>query len=167
MTNIEFAGISNRTKGTVNATPAHKDFTSVSGDVLTGEEYEIALEGNTNGGFENIFAVFIDWNQNDLLDDESEVYEIVEAIIASNGNDGKQVTQTIVVPDDTLPGSTRMQVKKIFGTLNYLDPCANSIFVQTEDYTINVADATLSNSTYDSADFTNYPNPVKVYFLFR
>lgn len=138
MTNVEFAGIANRSDATVGGTPAHEDFTSVSGDVLAGESYEIALEGNTDGGFTNRFAVFVDWNQNDVLDDAGEVYEITQTINGSDGNDGQQATQTLDVPIDALAGKTRMRVKKLFGTNDYLDPCLGAGFGQTEDYSINV-----------------------------
>jgi hypothetical protein len=138
ITNVEFAGISNRTDGTVNGTPGHEDFTSLSGDVLAGESYEIALEGNTDGGFTIRFAVFVDWNQNDVLDDDGEVYEIVETILGSDGDDGQQAIQDITVPADALAGKTRMRVKKLFGTDDYLDPCLGTGFGQAEDYSINV-----------------------------
>ncbi|AFU67584.1 secreted protein, putative [Psychroflexus torquis ATCC 700755] len=138
LTNVEFAGISNRTDGTVNGTSAHEDFTSLSGDVLAGESYEIALEGNTDGGFTNRFAVFVDWNQNDVLDDDSEVYEITQTIVGSDGDDGQQAIQDITVPADALAGKTRMRVKKLFGTNDYLDPCLGTGFGQAEDYSINV-----------------------------
>jgi hypothetical protein len=138
MTNVEFAGISNRTDGTVNSTPGHEDFTSLSGDVLAGESYEIALQANTLGGFTNRFAVFVDWNQNDVLDDDGEVYQIVETVTDSDGNDGIEAVQTLVVPSDALPGETRMRVKKIFRTTSYLDPCLGTGFGQAEDYSINV-----------------------------
>ncbi|AFU67583.1 secreted protein, putative [Psychroflexus torquis ATCC 700755] len=138
MTNVDFAGISNRTDGAVNGTPAHEDFTSVSGDVLAGESYEIALQANTAAGFTNRFAVFVDWNQNDVLDDDGEVYQIVETITDSDGNDDIIAVQTLVVPANALPGKTRMRVKKIFGTTSYLDPCLGTGFGQTEDYSINV-----------------------------
>jgi hypothetical protein len=51
-----------------------------------------------------------------------------------------------------------MRVKKIFGTSNYLDPCSGASFGQAEDYTVSVG--TLSNTSFDSTDFTYYPNPV-------
>jgi|GEM_PF-981278 len=138
MTNVEFAGIANRSDATVGGTPAHEDFTGVSGDVLAGESYEIALEGNTVGEFTNRFAVFVDWNQNDVLDDAGEVYEITQTINGSDGNDGQQATQTLDVPIDALAGKTRMRVKKLFGTNDYLDPCVGASFGQAEDYSINV-----------------------------
>ena len=138
MTNVEFAGIANRSGAAVGGTPAHEDFTGLSGDVLAGESYEIALEGNTDGNFTNRFAVFVDWNQNDVLDDDGEVYEITQTIVSSTGEDGQQATQTLVVPIDALAGKTRMRVKKLFGSNNYLNPCLGSNFGQAEDYSINV-----------------------------
>jgi hypothetical protein len=138
MTNVEFAGIANRSDAAVDGSPSHEDFTDISGDVLAGESYDIILEGNTNGGFTNRFAVFVDWNQNDVLDDAGEVYEITQTINGSDGNDGQQATQTLDVPIDALAGKTRMRVKKLFGTNNYLNPCLGAGFGQTEDYSINV-----------------------------
>jgi hypothetical protein len=138
MTNVEFAGIANRSDAAVDGSPSHEDFTDISGDVLAGESYDIILEGNTNGGFTNRFAVFVDWNQNDVLDDAGEVYEITQTINGSDGNDGQQATQSLDVPIDALAGKTRMRVKKLFGTNDYLDPCLGAGFGQTEDYSINV-----------------------------
>jgi len=138
MTNVEFAGIANRSDAAVNGSPDHEDFTGVSGDVLAGESYDIILEGNTAGNFTNRFAVFVDWNQNDVLDDAGEVYEITQTINGSDGNDGQQATQILEVPIDALAGKTRMRVKKIFGSVNYLNPCLGTSYGQAEDYSINV-----------------------------
>lgn len=140
ISNVEFAGIANASDPVVNGSPGHEDFTSVSGDVLAGESYDIAIEGNTDGGtFTDRFAVFIDWNQNDVLDDAGEVYEITQTLTGSDGQDGQQVVQTLDVPIDALEGQTRMRVKKIFGTTDYLDPCLGTEFGQVEDYSINVS----------------------------
>lgn len=118
-------------------TPSHEFFLDVVGEMIPGETYPIALEGNTNGNFTNRFVVFIDWNQNGILNDAGEVYEI-GTIVNSNGTDGQQATGNIVVPEDAVPGNTRMRVKKIFGTTNFLNPCLGAGFGQAEDYTINV-----------------------------
>jgi hypothetical protein len=158
LTNVEFADIANRTDAVQDGSPAHEDFTSIIGVVSAGESYEIILEGNTAGGFENRFAVFVDWNQNGLLDDDGEVYQIIQTINGSTGEDGQQAIQSIEVPEGAAVGQTRMRVKKIFGEVDYLDPCLGAFFGQTEDYTLNVG--TVSTSSFDSTDFTYYPNPV-------
>jgi hypothetical protein len=161
ITNVEFAGIDNSTDASTGGTPAHEDFTGLSGDVLAGGSYDIILEGSTNGPtFTNRFAVFVDWNQNGVLNDAGEVYQITTTITGSTGIDGQQAIQTLAVPADAVIGQTRMRVKKIFGIVYYLDPCLGTSYGQVEDYTVNVAPS-LSISTFDSADFTYYPNPVK------
>ncbi|MBZ9651251.1 GEVED domain-containing protein [Psychroflexus montanilacus] len=161
ISNVEFAGIENRSDASVGGSPGHENFTSISGDVLAGESYEIALEGNTDGAsFTNRFVVFIDWNQNDILDDEGEVYEITETIQGSTGEDGQQAVQLLEVPIDALEGQTRMRIKKIFGTTNYLDPCLGTTFGQAEDYSINVTTPVaraqvVHNSPDPSAEFVD------------
>lgn len=55
-----------------------------------------------------------------------------------------------------------MRVKKVYfsDTLppTFLDPCADENYGQAEDYTVSVG--TLSNNSFESTDFTYYPNPV-------
>ena len=138
ITLVDVAGINNVTSATVNGTPDHEDFTTINGDMEAGMSYPIALEGNTDGNFTNRFVVFIDWNQNDILNDAGEVYEITDLLVNSTGVDGQQSNGTIDVPPGALPGTTRMRVKKQFGTTNYLDPCLATGFGQAEDYTIEV-----------------------------
>ncbi|MDN3725449.1 GEVED domain-containing protein, partial [Aequorivita sp. SDUM287046] len=138
ITLVELAGISNVTSAVVNGTPDHEDFTAISGDMEAGMSYPVSLEGNTDGPFTNRFVVFIDWNQNGILNDAGEVYEITDLLINSTGTDGQQSNGNIVVPTDALAGTTRMRVKKQFGTTNYLDPCLATGFGQAEDYSINV-----------------------------
>jgi hypothetical protein len=132
------ADIDNASSAALNGSPGHEDFTSIVGTMQQGESYSIALEGNTGGNFENRFVVFIDWNQNGILDDAGEVYEMNNTITNSTGLDGQQALGNIVVPEDALEGETRMRVKKIWGTANFLNPCLGAGFGQAEDYTINV-----------------------------
>src|SRR5690606_34079802 len=138
ITLVEVAGISNVTSAVLNGTPDHEDFTAISGDMEAGMSYPIALEGNTDGNFTKRFVVFIDWNKNGVLNDAGEVYEITDLLINSTGVDGQQSNGTIDVTAGALAGTTRMRVKKQFGTTNYLDPCLATGFGQAEDYSINV-----------------------------
>lgn len=139
ITLVSVADINNVTDAAVDGTPAHEDFTTIVGNMEPGVDYDIALEGNTGGGFTNRFIVFVDWNQNDILDDAGEVYEILETILGSTGTDGQQATGVISVPEDALTGETRMRVKKIFGLLDFMDPCLGAGFGQAEDYTVNIS----------------------------
>ncbi|MFA7686545.1 MAG: choice-of-anchor J domain-containing protein, partial [Moheibacter sp.] len=141
ITHVIFAGIDNESNPVLNGSPAMEDFTSISGDVTVGESYEIALEGNTDGNFRNTFTVFIDWNQNGVLNDAGEMYE-AGTIMNSTGTDGQQALTDIAVPADAMEGSTRMRIIKDWTSSTTpvwpSDPCGTYDFGQTEDYTLNV-----------------------------
>jgi hypothetical protein len=150
------------------------DYTSNIFSVLPNEEYSISLEGNTYDDYTSEFIVFIDWNQNNVLDDEGEVYRI-GTIFNSTGNDGISADGLITVPNDALLGNTRMRVMKMwieeeFGMEAILDPCnlyyydnefeeMDTNYGQVVDLTINVT--SLGNQKFDKNLFTIYPNPVK------
>lgn len=137
ITLVEIATISNRSSGVVNGSPSHENFTAITGIMKEEQSYSIALEGNTNGDYPNSFTVFIDWNQDGVLDNNAERYEI-GVIENSTGNDGIQATGTITVPAGVNEGPTRMRVLKQFGTEYAVDSCTSSGWGQAEDYTINV-----------------------------
>lgn len=141
ITLVNFAGINNVTDATLNGTPDHEAFMAISGNVTAGSSYTITLEGNTDGDFDNSFIVFADWNQDGDFADVDEAYAITDLLSNSDGTDGVQVTQSLLVPPSALAGTTRMRVKKIFGATNYTNPCLGTAFGQTEDYTLNVTAA--------------------------
>jgi len=141
ITYVNFAGIDNRSSASTSA-PEHEYFLELEGTVDKNQEYEIILEGNTNGNWTSSFAVFIDWNQNNSFDDLGERYEI-GTITHSNGEDGQQATATILVPPYAVSGTTRMRVMKMYSSNSYPeDSCStdnwggNNASGQGEDYTI-------------------------------
>ena len=159
ITLVNFAGIDNTSSAATAGATQHENFTTISGSVTAGNSYPITLKGNTNGNWTNRFVVFADWNQNGVLNDPGEVYEITQTIVNSNGTDGVQAVQTLAVPATALNGTTRLRVKKIFGTTNFLDPCLGASFGQAEDYSLVVSgSAAVSNA--NKAQAKVYPNPV-------
>jgi len=142
ITLVEIANISNVSDAALDGSPAVENFTDQIVEVEQNDSYAIALEGNTGGGFDNFFTVFVDWNQNGSLDDASEVYEI-GSITNSTGTDGQQATGTIEVPVDAMLGETRMRVYKNYNS-SVTDPCAANNFGQVEDYTVNVSEGTVN-----------------------
>ena len=158
ITRVKFAGIDNVSPAPTVGAIGHENFTSIVGNVSPSSSYEIVLEGNTNGNYDNRFVVFIDWNQNGTLDDAGEVYEITSLLKNSTGVDGKQIKQSLAVPSNALTGNTRMRVKKIFSVADFLNPCKGASFGQIEDYTINVGTLAVSNANKSSVKL--YPNPV-------
>ena len=162
ITLVNFAGINNVTDPTVNGTPGHEDFTAMVASVTQGSTYPITLMGNSDGNWTNRYIVFIDWNQNGVLNDTGEVYFSGTAdmnTVNSTGVDAIQAVGNILVPTTALTGNTRMRVKKIFGTTNFIDPCLGAAFGQVEEYTVNVS--TLGTTSFDNGNFNAYPNPVK------
>jgi len=140
ITLVNIANISNVSDALLDGTPAYENFTDMIIEVNQEGNYSIAIEGNTGGDFENFFTVFVDWNQNEILDDESEMYEI-GSIENSTGTDAQQATGIIQVPSDAMLGETRLRVYKNYNVYE-TDPCASNGFGQVEDYTINVSEAT-------------------------
>ncbi|MCF6132078.1 T9SS-dependent choice-of-anchor J family protein [Flavobacterium wongokense] len=141
ITLVNFAGINNVTDPTLNGTPDHEIFASPTGAVTAGSSYTITIQGNTDGNFTNRFMVFADWNQDNDFADADEAYTITQTITNSTGTDAITATQSLLVPPTALAGSTRMRVKKIYGTTNYTDPCLGTGFGQVEDYTLVVTAA--------------------------
>ena len=87
-------------------------------------------------------------------------YQITQTILNSTGTDAIQATQSIAVPATAMAGNTRMRVKKIFGTTNYLLPCSGTSYGQAEDYTLTVSPATAAVSDISKVQAKVYPNPV-------
>lgn len=151
---VNFAGINNVTDATVDATPAHEAFATPTGAVTAGSSYTITLEGNTGGNFTDRFVVFADWNQDNDFADADETYAITQTITNSTGADAIQATQSLLVPPSALAGTTRMRVKKLFGTTSYTDPCVGGAYGQAEDYTLVVTAAPA-----DLPDYVNLQYP--------
>ena len=159
ITLVEVAGISNISSANLDVTPGHEDFVDIIGEMEQGKTYPITLGGNTDGAHNNSFVVFIDWNQNTVLDDEGEVY-ITEQLNGSTGTDGINITDNIVVPADAVVGTTRMRVKKTYNG-PFTNPCASeATWGQVEDYSIEVIENSGVSVTENSISrFSYYPNP--------
>lgn len=162
ITLVNFAGINNASDDEEYVGNSHEYFLSQIGTVTQGQSYNITLKGNTVGNFTNYFAVFIDWNQNGILSDPGEVYEVTQTIIGSTGLDAMQAVHSIAVPATALPGNTRMRVKKVFDDTDLLNPCLGDDYGQAEDYTVNVLDAQLAvnEALKKNSSLKIYPNPV-------
>ena len=156
ITHVNFAGIDNSSSD--ESEVAHENFMDISGNVTPGETYTVTIQGNTAGDYDNTILVFIDWDQNNVLDDVDEMYQL-PILSNSTGTDGISVAMDITVPESAVQGETRMRVKKIYGTTNLEDPCLGTSFGQAEDYTILVG--TMGVNDVTSSKFSVYPNPAK------
>src|SRR5690606_22092938 len=73
------------------------DHTETIANLTLNDTYTISVEGNTYGDIDTNIVAFIDWNQNGVLDDENEIYE-VGTLSNTTGGDGHAVSLDITVP---------------------------------------------------------------------
>ncbi len=167
ITLVNFAGINNTSGNTPYIGVSHEMFLSQTANVTTGNTYPITIKGNTVGFWTNVFVVFIDWNQNGVLNDAGEVYSVTQTLSNSTGLDSQQVTHNISVPTTALPGNTRMRVKKLYDDDEFItdlnNPCVGGVYGQAEDYTVNVTAGTMAVSEQSAKNISLniYPNPVE------
>jgi hypothetical protein len=167
ITSVDFAGtsISNADTG-----PVIIDKTADIATVNQNETYIIEVAGNTVGTFSTDIVAFIDWNQNDALDDAGEIYSI-GTITNSTGSDGISVTFDITVPSDAVLGTTRIRLTKTYQDPDSpadIDACGimffpfgfgpNAGYGQALDFTLNV-EAPLSIDTFETNALSVYPIP--------
>jgi hypothetical protein len=80
ITLVDFAGINNPSSF-VTGGAAHQDFTGQTAQVTAGQTYPIALKGNTDGNFINLFSVYMDWNHDNDFSDQGEAYLLEVSLI--------------------------------------------------------------------------------------
>lgn len=164
ITHVVFAGIDNRSSEEVNGSGGQENFTNTTiAQVMLGQTYPIALEGNTDGDFENYFTVLIDFNQNGDFTDTGEAFEI-GTIENSTGTDDQQATGAIIIPADALTGLTNMRVIKLYSDFSE-NGCTDEDgsgfgFGQVEDYLINISPFVAGLDGFNASNFKYYPNPV-------
>lgn len=151
---VIFGTINNSGTGTVDGV-GYFDYTNLSTDVDRSSTYTLSVTVYAN--YDEYASAWIDWNQ-DYVFDSSEKYEL-GFYPDSNGN----VTNTvdITVPSDAVLGSTRMRITEEYNGIP-AGPCTadhNSTYGETEDYTINVVDSTLSsqNQNLNSYGLSLFP----------
>jgi len=166
--------ISNLSSGcATSANNNYSDFTNiflvtVPGAAIT-MNMQCASTGNggpcpgTQGCFSQGFALWIDWDQNNVFDPVEKLYESPSA--------GYQVfTTNITVPPTATCGDYRMRVRCVWATGGAtITPCGVHSFGETEDYTITITNCnsqtrTICKGDTEAIDYTNLipPNTASV-----
>lgn len=155
---VVFNTISNLNSGKPSG---YSDFTSTATDVNINSSYDLSIYANSDGNYQIITYVWIDWNQNCNFDDAGEQYDLgTSANIVNDLTANSPLS--ITIPSGASLGNTTMRV-----TTKYTDPganqfptsCENGHDAEVEDYTLNVFGA-LSIDEYYSNSLIIYPNPV-------
>lgn len=157
-----------------NTTDVLIDKTDVVVTLATNGTYTLSVEGNTYGDFQTNIVAFIDWNQNGILDDTGEVYEL-GTLENSTGNDGTSVSMDISVPADAILGETRIRITKTyFDDLSdpIVTPCGiqfdpfgmgtESGYGQALDFTLNIEEGANNEDCDQGDDSNNFENGLNV-----
>ncbi len=154
-----------------NSDGGYGDYTSMSTAMSVGNDYEITLTpGFSGSNYKEYWNVWIDWNQDGILD------PVTELVVQENSK--YAVIQTIQVPTDAMEGNTLMRISMQFD--HYSWPCEDFQYGEVEDYTINVVAANamivnneeqekiiLENQKREASkmDLKVYPNPAYDYIF--
>lgn len=133
ITLVNFAGTEITNNDDVNVLI---DKTNVVINITAEETYTLSVEGNTHGNFENKIVAFIDWNQNGILDDAGEIYEIGD-LENSTGSDGIYVSMDITVPANAVAGQTRVRITKTYFDVDS-DPIINPCGIEFDPWGMGI-----------------------------
>lgn len=143
ITSFEIVGV-NSNNSSVTSQTYYEDFTGTNFELNAGETYTIKMKGKNSSAFAaDTYTLFIDWNQNGILDEENEI--IHEGyIFGSTGSDDKSAEFQITVPENAINGDTRLRILKVNSATTYSmywpsGPCGFYYNDgQVEDYTLSI-----------------------------
>jgi len=127
ITNVTFNTINNTTGGEGDPC-SYGDYTAISTTVAPGASYTLYVTFVSGTFTEHVWA-WIDWNQNEVLDDAGEAYDLGDGISTT-------LSLSITVPLTASLGNTRMRVTEKWNSDP--TPCMSGSWGETEDYTVNV-----------------------------
>lgn len=124
--------------GSINHTSTNDggygNFTSVQTSLAAGSNYTIKLTpGFTGSSYREYWTVYIDYNQNGVLNDAGE--------IVATGNGTGAVSKAFTVPTAAKNGATRMRIQLHYGSSN-TNPCATLDYGDVQDYTVVITGGT-------------------------
>lgn len=136
--------IENVTLNTIDNTSGsnggYADFTGLSTDLETYNQYQISLTPEFSSfNLNERWGVWIDFNQDGIFENGN------EKVFGTTTATSNTVTGNIIIPGDALPGSTRMRVIMRFDA-NPTSGCDSGFnFGEIEDYCVNIVPGTPPN----------------------
>lgn len=128
ITNVTFNTINNNSGQ--GGADSYEDFTYISTQVEPGNTYPISITFEMNGNWHQDCYAFIDWNQNCVLDDSGESYNL--GYQQGSGT----LSSTITIPSDVENGNYLFRIVEQYN--QDPGPCNphETVYGETEDYTI-------------------------------
>ncbi|WP_299120733.1 GEVED domain-containing protein [uncultured Winogradskyella sp.] len=162
-------GITGVNFNTINntGTPAgnsYTDYTSISTNVIIGDNYNLGVEINIDGGIDVYTRVWIDWNQDGNFNGTGEEYDLGMDTNPSSTVDLNIATSNspinIEIPTNAAIGATRMRVATKYNA--YPTSCETGYSGEVEDYTIFIqqpvtAEMNVKGNNISIADGFNAP----------
>lgn len=118
----------------------YSDFTSISTELIRGSSNQIVLSSVINGTYNQTWRVWIDLNHDGDFLDNGEL-----RVAFKSSNTGWNI-KTLSIPANALTGPTRMRVSLKKGSPEQT-PCETFAKGEVEDYTVNIINYSLINSS--------------------
>lgn len=107
-------------------------YTGMAVTVCPGETIETNVQCQPFGPYDQGFAIWIDWNQDD-------VFALVEKVYASPTFGDEVWTGSFTVPVDAAPGTYNLRVRSKYASAGAsINPCDYQMYGETEDYLVIV-----------------------------
>ena len=114
------------------------------------------VPGFTSTVYDEYFTVWIDWNNDEMFDEETEL------AFESTEPSSQEINGTLFVPETANLGSTRMRVIMNFDTKQ--GPCGPGTtafrFGEVEDYCVEVTNINSTNNLLDGLEISLVSNPI-------
>lgn len=146
------------------------DFTTTVFDVIKGEPTGLLLTpGFTSTIYEEYWRIWVDKNQNQVFEDEEQVFEA--------GPTSDAVLGAFILPEDVNEGKYGLRVAMRYGDFPFA--CGNYGYGEVEDYFVNItgsgAQGNIGSRNSDGvsaipvleSDFNIFPNPAKEMLNFQ
>lgn len=145
ITSFEIVGVAEANVSSLDSDIFHEDFTDLNYNLTAGQTYTVRMKGKNGSSFApDTYTMFIDWNQNGILDEDNEI--IHEGyIFGSTGADDKVTEFQITIPENAFNGNTRLRILKLTSATTYSmfwpeGSCGSYITNgQAEDYTLTIS----------------------------
>jgi len=143
------------------ATGGYADHTNISTSLAKGSQYQVTITPGINGQAsaytDDEIAVWIDYNNDFDFDDAGE--QVAYVLVATGWNNVFDFT----VPTSATTGNVSMRTRISYSPDGAIDPCGNSTYGETEDYTINITGSG-STSLQENLPLSSariFPNPLQ------